>query len=414
MATRCCWPPDSCIGRWSSRSPRPTISASAMHRAVVCVVEPHPLVEQRHLDVLDDRVLRQQVVRLEDEAEVAAADLGQLVVVHLGDVLRRRGSSRPLVGRSRQPRRFSRVDLPEPDGPIRATKSPSSNVQVQPLEDVDRHGPEVVVLDQVDDADDGGHEQSAKPGQSAPVRLTGTPHGRPSRGRGNERRDAGLYAVRAAAAGAGLPPPRSAAGQPPGTPPGAARSAGPPFMPPLPFPCRRPRPSSRRPRPAAARGRPLPAGRARPRPPGSWPRRPGCAFGLSTTSSPSASPVTDLDHLLVEHAERHLPLLRAGRGRPRTPSASARPRPRRRPPGSGPPAPARPARPRGSSPRRSCPASARPPSRRSHHRLVHLHVAATIQSCWLATAATDRTCPWRTRPGKASTRTLAGCPRLAR
>ena len=44
---------------------------------------------QRHLDVLDDGVLRQQVVRLEDEAEVAAADLGQLVVVQLGDVLGR-------------------------------------------------------------------------------------------------------------------------------------------------------------------------------------------------------------------------------------------------------------------------------------------------------------------------------------
>ena len=33
-----------------------------------------------------DGVLLDQVVRLEDEAEIAAADLGQLVVVELGDV----------------------------------------------------------------------------------------------------------------------------------------------------------------------------------------------------------------------------------------------------------------------------------------------------------------------------------------
>ncbi len=35
IATRCCWPPDSCNGRWSSRSPRPTISARATQRAFV-------------------------------------------------------------------------------------------------------------------------------------------------------------------------------------------------------------------------------------------------------------------------------------------------------------------------------------------------------------------------------------------
>ena len=45
------------------------------------------LVVQRQLDVLDDGELRDQVVRLEDEAQVAAADLRQLVVVQLRDVL---------------------------------------------------------------------------------------------------------------------------------------------------------------------------------------------------------------------------------------------------------------------------------------------------------------------------------------
>ena len=45
-----------------------------------------PLVGQRELDVLGDGVLLDQVVRLEDEADVAAADLGEFVVVELGDV----------------------------------------------------------------------------------------------------------------------------------------------------------------------------------------------------------------------------------------------------------------------------------------------------------------------------------------
>jgi len=39
---------------------------------------------------------------------------------------------RPDVGRSRQPRRFMRVDLPEPDGPMIATNSPSSIDSVTP------------------------------------------------------------------------------------------------------------------------------------------------------------------------------------------------------------------------------------------------------------------------------------------
>nr|WP_276603003.1 hypothetical protein [Nannocystis pusilla] len=33
MATRCCWPPDSCAGVWSSRLPRPTFSSEAIARS---------------------------------------------------------------------------------------------------------------------------------------------------------------------------------------------------------------------------------------------------------------------------------------------------------------------------------------------------------------------------------------------
>ena len=87
MATRCCWPPESCEGRWSSRSPRPTSPATSTDRSCGLGADlAGALVGQRELDVLEDRVLLDQVVRLEDEAEVAAADLGELVVVEPGDV----------------------------------------------------------------------------------------------------------------------------------------------------------------------------------------------------------------------------------------------------------------------------------------------------------------------------------------
>ena len=43
-----------------------------------------------------------------------------------GDVVRRRAGTSPDVGTSRQPRMCISVDLPEPDGPMMATNSPSS------------------------------------------------------------------------------------------------------------------------------------------------------------------------------------------------------------------------------------------------------------------------------------------------
>ena len=87
IATRCCWPPESCDGRWSSRSPRPT-RVGHLDRSLLGLRADlaGALVGQRELDVLEDGVLLDQVVRLEDEAEVAAADLGELVVVEAGDV----------------------------------------------------------------------------------------------------------------------------------------------------------------------------------------------------------------------------------------------------------------------------------------------------------------------------------------
>ena len=81
MATRCCWPPESWFGRWSTRLPRPT-RAEQLERPPL----PPPrgqlrLYRSGVLDIFQGGRPRQQVEVLEDEADAPVADLGQLVRV---------------------------------------------------------------------------------------------------------------------------------------------------------------------------------------------------------------------------------------------------------------------------------------------------------------------------------------------
>ena len=84
IATRCCWPPESSDGRCVRRSPRPTLAISSSTQAVVGLAAGE---REREEDVLLRRQHRQQVEELEDEADVLAAELGQLVVVERGDLV---------------------------------------------------------------------------------------------------------------------------------------------------------------------------------------------------------------------------------------------------------------------------------------------------------------------------------------
>ena len=88
--------------------------------------------DKRHGHVLQGAGARQQVEVLEDET--------QLVVPHQGrwsaesrDISCPSSQYSPEVGRSRQPRMFISVLLPEPDAPIRATISPPATVSDTPL-----------------------------------------------------------------------------------------------------------------------------------------------------------------------------------------------------------------------------------------------------------------------------------------
>ena len=80
--------------------------------------------QQRQLHVPLGRQHRHQVVELEDEADVGARATARARRSRAGRCARRRRRSRPRSGVSSPPIRLSRVVLPEPDGPISATKSP--------------------------------------------------------------------------------------------------------------------------------------------------------------------------------------------------------------------------------------------------------------------------------------------------
>ena len=69
---------------------------------------------------------RQQIEELEDEADVAAPELGQLRVAQRGD-LGRVDPDLARVGRSSPASMCISVDLPEPDGPITAVSSPDDS-----------------------------------------------------------------------------------------------------------------------------------------------------------------------------------------------------------------------------------------------------------------------------------------------
>ena len=68
------------------------------------------VVEQRKLDILADGELVDEIEGLEDEADVPLAEVGE--------------SSMPITFRS--------VDLPQPDGPMIATNSPSATSRKMP------------------------------------------------------------------------------------------------------------------------------------------------------------------------------------------------------------------------------------------------------------------------------------------
>ena len=84
MATRCCWPPESCDGKWWMRALRPTRSSAASASLRRSRVR-HPAVEQRNLHVVEHAQVGDQVEGLEDEADLLVADRGERAIAIAGD-----------------------------------------------------------------------------------------------------------------------------------------------------------------------------------------------------------------------------------------------------------------------------------------------------------------------------------------
>ena len=88
---------------------------------------------------------------------VASSSLSRLIVAPSRTIS-------PEVGRSSPPRSWSSVDLPEPDGPIRATNSPSATRQRDASQGVHGRGAEAVPLGQVARLEDGRHRRQCSRG----------------------------------------------------------------------------------------------------------------------------------------------------------------------------------------------------------------------------------------------------------
>ncbi len=88
---------------------------------------------ERQPHVVERRQRREQVVGLEDEADVIAPKLGQALGVGARRSNGRRRSTLPSVGVSMQPRIDSSVVLPLPEGPISSVSSPPRNDRFTPL-----------------------------------------------------------------------------------------------------------------------------------------------------------------------------------------------------------------------------------------------------------------------------------------
>ena len=116
-ATRCCWPPESCAG-YLRAGFRQADELQQLHDARLDLDFRHAAADEAVADVGGDRQVREQRVRLEDDAEIAVRRR------QVGDFLARPGRCGPEVWMSSPAIARSSVVLPQPEGPRKQTNSP--------------------------------------------------------------------------------------------------------------------------------------------------------------------------------------------------------------------------------------------------------------------------------------------------
>ena len=134
IATRCCSPPESSCGNARSvPRARRARASSGLRRAGSRAPRP-----PRELDVLERRRRREQVERLEDEADLVALDAEELGAVGARDVLPAIATA-PSVGESRAPIMFRSGSATEAEhhrelAPLQGqVRSPSAGVTSSPM-----------------------------------------------------------------------------------------------------------------------------------------------------------------------------------------------------------------------------------------------------------------------------------------
>ena len=124
MDTRCCWPPESWLGRFFSLSPRPTCSNTSRARACRSAREtPAYTSGTSTFSIRFSRGSRLYCWKMKPSISLRTAASSLRLILPTSRPLSR---YTPWVGTSRQPMMFMQVDLPEPDWPTMATNSPLS------------------------------------------------------------------------------------------------------------------------------------------------------------------------------------------------------------------------------------------------------------------------------------------------
>ena len=133
-ATRCCSPPESSPGRCAE----PVAEADPLEQLAARARAPPSrgsrAISAGSMTFSSAVKSRQQVVELEDEADLPVAERGELAPRGCAKTSSPSNSTLPAVGRSSAPRRCSSVLFPTPDSPTIATRSPAPTSRSSPAE----------------------------------------------------------------------------------------------------------------------------------------------------------------------------------------------------------------------------------------------------------------------------------------
>ena len=176
MATRCCWPPESWAGYFAAWWPTPTRSSSSVAALLGVRLAPAADLDRAEGDVLEDRLVGEEVEALEDHADLGP-QVGQLLAL-LGQRLAVEGDRALVDGLEPVDRPAQRRLARARTGPITTTTSPRLDGQVDVLQHVQVAEPLVDVVEH-----DQRHRRATMPWRRVLLRdrhgAEPSPHRRP-------------------------------------------------------------------------------------------------------------------------------------------------------------------------------------------------------------------------------------------